>query len=146
LAGCESDAKSINDLLIKKLHVPSSNIALLLSEDATREAIISTFQSHLIGNNEIQTDDAMVFFYAGHGSRIEAPKGWVTGGNQIETICPHDERTMLGKGDLIFGIPDRTINGLLRKLASIKGDNIVRLVLSLSFLLLLTVSFSLTRL
>jgi hypothetical protein len=49
------------------------------------------------------------------------------GGNTIDTICPHDERTLDTNGNHISGIPDRTINGLLRRLAFTKGDNIVRL-------------------
>jgi hypothetical protein len=67
-----------------------------------------------------------VIFYAGHGNRVAAPKGWIADNDRVETICPHDERTIGPDGKEIFAIPDRTIGGLLRRLASIKGDNIVR--------------------
>jgi hypothetical protein len=56
------------------------------------------------------------------------PEGWAADGNKIETICPHDERTLDRNGKEILGIPDRTIHSLLRKLSAIKGDNIVRLL------------------
>ena len=82
------------------------------------------------------------YFNTGHGSRAAAPKGWVADESKVETICPHDERTSDYYGKDIFGIPDRTIGGLLRKLSFIKGDNIVR-VISCTFLSLsLTILFA----
>lgn len=134
LKGCKNDAQSIFDLLINKFHVPASHILFLTNEKATRNAIISGFRSHFIQNGNIEHDDAMFVFYAGHGSQIAAPNGWVRDGSKIETICPHDERTVGWDGKKISGIPDRTIDGLLRMLASTKGDNIVCSCLSLSFL------------
>jgi hypothetical protein len=83
-------------------------------------------------NSRIKKGDAMLFFYAGHGSRVEAPSGWLAGDGMIETICPCDERTRDPNDDFIHGIPDRTIDGLMRRLAFQKGDNIV---CALSFLL-----------
>lgn len=127
LNGCKRDAQSMVDFLSHKFHVPSSHFLCLANEKATRSAIISGFQKHLIENNNIERGDAMVVFYAGHGSRVLAPKGWVADGSKIETICPHDERTIGRNGKEVFSIPDRTLGGLLRKLSSIKGDNIVRM-------------------
>jgi len=128
LQGCKRDAQSMVDLLSHKFHVPASHISCLADEKATRSAILSGFQKHLIDNDNIERGDAIVFFYAGHGSRVLAPKGWVADGNQVETICPHDERTIGRDGKEVFSIPDRTLGGLLRKLSSIKGDNIVSMV------------------
>jgi Caspase domain len=127
LHGCKRDAQSMVDLLSHKFHVPSSHFLCLANEKATRSAIISGFQKHLIDNKNIESGDAIVIFYAGHGSRVLAPKGWVADGNKVETICPHDERTIGRDGKEVFSIPDRTLGGLLRKLSSIKGDNIVRI-------------------
>ena len=127
LRGCKADAQSMVDLLARKLRIRSSHFLCLADERATRGAIISGFQDHLIDNNNIERGDSMVIFYAGHGSRAAAPKGWVADESQVETICPHDERTDDDDGKEIFGIPDRTIGGLLRKLCGIKGDNIVRI-------------------
>jgi len=127
LQGCKRDAQSMVDLLTHKFRVPSSHFLCLANERATRNAILAGFQKHLIENNNIERGDAVVVFYAGHGSRVAAPKGWVADDNKVETICPHDERTFDHDGNEVFSIPDRTLGGLLRKLSSLKGDNIVRM-------------------
>jgi Caspase domain len=127
LQGCKLDAQSIVDLLSQKLHIRSSHFLCLADERATRRAIIDGFEHHLIENENIEHGDVMIIYYAGHGSRPTAPKGWVADDNKVETICPHDERTLDCNGEEIFGIPDRTICGLLRKLCKFKGDKIVRM-------------------
>jgi hypothetical protein len=127
LDGCKGDAQSMMDFLSCKFHVPSSHFLCLADEKATRSAIISGFNEHLICNSHIEPGDAIVIFYAGHGNRVAAPKGWDADDNQVETICPHDERTIGHDGEEIFGIPNRTIGGLMRKLSCAKGNNIVSL-------------------
>ncbi|KZT03693.1 uncharacterized protein LAESUDRAFT_331738 [Laetiporus sulphureus 93-53] len=125
LAGCENDAKNIIGYLTGNLGVPPAHIKFLRNEEATREAILAAFQSHLLENPEIQNGDAIVFYYAGHGSRVESPREWlVPDGNMIETICPHDESTEDVTGNVVCGIPDRTFSALMRRLAHQKGDNI----------------------
>jgi Caspase domain len=128
LRGCKADAQSIVDLLSRKFHIRSSHFLCLANKRATRSAIIDGFQHHLIENRNIGRGDAILIFYAGHGSRAAAPKGWVADESKVETICPYDERTFDCYKKEIFGIPDRTIGGLLRKLCSFKGDNIVRMI------------------
>jgi Caspase domain len=127
LQGCKADAQSMVDLLSRKFHIRSSHFLCLANERATRSAIIAGFQHHLLENNNIERGDAILIFYAGHGSRATAPPQWFADEGKVETICPHDERTYDGNGNEIFGIPDRTIGGLLRTLCSFKGDNIVRM-------------------
>ena len=121
------DAQSVVDLLSQKFHIRSSHFRCLADKNATRDAIIDGFQDHLIENNNIEHGDIIIIYYAGHGSRTTAPNGWDADDNKVETICPHDERTRDCNGDEIFGIPDRTISGLLRKLYKFKGDKIVRM-------------------
>jgi hypothetical protein len=127
LRGCKTDARSMMEILTRRFHVPSANFLFLADERATRSAIISGFQKHLIENSNIQRGDAIEIFYAGHGSQTDAPRGWIADNGRVETICPHDERSIGNDGKEIFGIPDRTIGGLLRNLATNKGDNIVRI-------------------
>jgi Caspase domain len=115
------------DFLSYKFHAPSSHILFLADERATRSAILNGFQHHLIENNNIERGDAMVIFYAGHGSRTDAPNGWFADYVKVETICPHDQGSIGDNHKEIFGIPDRTFGGLLRRLAATKGDNIVRI-------------------
>ncbi|KAI0962768.1 hypothetical protein AcW1_000051 [Taiwanofungus camphoratus] len=124
LNGCLNDAKAMKLFLSDHLHVPDSHIVFLSNETATRAAILSTIQTHLIENPNVKQDDPIIVFYAGHGSRVDAPPGWASADGKIETICPYDEWAQDIQGHYISGIPDRTINELFRKLASEKGNNI----------------------
>ncbi|KZT70667.1 hypothetical protein DAEQUDRAFT_764535 [Daedalea quercina L-15889] len=126
LKGCALDAEAFVNFLGDTLHVPSDNIVILFNEEATRAAIIAAFRKHFLDNEGINAGDAMVLFYAGHGDRAVAPRGWVTSNGMIEMICPYDaETTDEHSGKPIYGIPDRTLNSLMRHLAYKKGDNIV---------------------
>ena len=127
LDGCKNDGKNVYDYLTNTLQVPESNIRLIADDGATREAILSEFKNHLILNNEIRKGDCMLFFYSGHGTRIQAPTEWFAVNDLVEAICPYDEGTIDSNGNTIFAIPDCTFDGLMRELASQKGDNIVRL-------------------
>lgn len=128
LSGCVNDARSMFGFLVDRLHVPASNIVLLTDKAATRQAIISNFEEHLLYNKDILMGDTIVFFYAGHGSRLVAPTDLPSPDGKIEAICPHN--TFVPSQDsqdgCIYPIPDYTINRLLRELADAKGDNIVR--------------------
>jgi hypothetical protein len=101
----------------------------LTNKDATRDAILTAFRQHLTTNDWIDEGDAIIFYYAGHGSRVKAPDGWPATDGMIETLCPYDNGMTDEKGEAIHGIPDRTINVMLRDLAAKKGDNIVRLTI-----------------
>jgi Caspase domain len=98
-----------------------------MDKSATRKAILATFRKHLTTNDNITEGNTIIFYYAGHGSRVTAPNGWAATNGRIETLCPYDDGMIDENGEAIHGIPDRTINLLLRELAAIKGDNIVRL-------------------
>ncbi|KAJ7138008.1 caspase domain-containing protein [Mycena epipterygia] len=125
LEGCENDAQTVKTFLIDRFHIPESHIVLLLNTDATRNAILENFQTHLIDNPCIQPDDLIIIYYAGHGSRAQAPHSWPSTDGMIETVVPYDERTKGPDGQDIHGIPDRTINMLLSRLATAKGNNVV---------------------
>jgi hypothetical protein len=106
---------------------------LLTDKAATRIAILDTFRKHLTENNNVDAGDALIFFYAGHGSRVMTSDDWPATDGKIETICPYDERKD-ENGQFIYGIPGRTMNGLFRRLAAIKGNNIVRVTALSTFL------------
>ncbi|KAJ7137993.1 peptidase C14, caspase domain-containing protein [Mycena epipterygia] len=124
LEGCENDAQTIKSFLTDRFHLPESQIVFLLNADATRNAILENFQTHLIDNSSIEKDDAIIIYFAGHGSRVKAPESWSSMDGKIETLVPYDERTKTLDGEDIHGIPDRTINMLLSRLAREKGNNI----------------------
>ena len=135
LHGCLNDAQDFVTYLKRTLAVPPRNILSLFNESATRENILAAFNSHLIHNDQISKGDLIFFYYAGHGHRVVAA-GYNENGRMVETICPYDitvfEKNSSSIGNArntIYGIPDRTFNGLMRHLARTKGDNIVRVVL-----------------
>ena len=78
-------------------------------------------------NKYIQKEDTIIFYYAGHRSRLVAPTDLTSPDGKIEVICPND--TFVPSKDsqdgYIHHIPDYTLNRLLRELADAKGDNIV---------------------
>ena len=47
------------------MEVPASHIVTLLDEHATRDAILSSFQTHLIQKKNIKQNDAIVVYFAG---------------------------------------------------------------------------------
>ena len=118
LRGCVSDSNNIYDFLTRSFNVPPKDIKVLQNEQATRTAILSFFEKHLINNSAIQENDAIIFYFAGHGSRRTAPQHWHLEEGKVETICPYDT---VDAND----IPDYTVGHLMRKLANYKGRNIV---------------------
>lgn len=121
----------MEDLLINDFNVPRSNVLVLLNKAATRQNILGSIQTHLLHNPYIEQGDAMIIFFAGHGNRVPVPEGWFSSDDKIETICPHDEGMKDMDGEPIPGIPDRTINDLIRRIAETKGNNIVSAVMPL---------------
>jgi hypothetical protein len=107
--------------------VPPSNIVLLENENATRSAILSAFESHLLDNPNIPDhgDATMILFFAGHGSRCKAPSDLIAPDCMVEAICPVDER-MTNDAGYVHAIPDYVLVCLLSELAEKKGTNIVR--------------------
>ncbi|KAJ7926216.1 hypothetical protein B0H13DRAFT_1471272, partial [Mycena leptocephala] len=118
LKGSVNDANDLKDFLTQFLRVPKSHIKFITDRNATRANILSTFQTHLISNTAIRTGDAIIIFYAGHGSRVDTPNSRYNTSGKVETICPHDERCSDKRGGYIHGIPDYTVHTLLQKLAA----------------------------
>jgi hypothetical protein len=68
LSGAVNDAETIRSLLVGRLGFRDQDVKLLTNEQAKREAILSTIQSHLIEPS--RPGDIAVFFYSGHGSQV----------------------------------------------------------------------------
>lgn len=120
LRGCVADAMSVQQYLIDSLNVPPDHILMLADASATRQTILQAFQDHFVNNDNITEGDAMLFYFAGHGSQFNAPSGWTTDDGKVETITPHDESIETK----VYGIPDRTLFALLHKTAEVRGNNI----------------------
>ncbi|KAJ7930626.1 caspase domain-containing protein [Mycena leptocephala] len=123
LKECVNDANLIESFITTTFATHS--IHRLDNEAATRQDILHNFHSHLIENPNINPGDTIIFYFAGHGSRVAAPEGWQTNDGLIETICPYDQRALVnGVEQGVPGIPDVTIAALLRELARRRGSNI----------------------
>ncbi|KDN42637.1 hypothetical protein RSAG8_06594, partial [Rhizoctonia solani AG-8 WAC10335] len=130
LAGAVADADAFSAYLLDDLSIPNNQITNLRDKDATRVEIIRSLKS-LQTNPSIKYGDAIVVYYAGHGSNIKASPGWDTaspgwdtGGEMIQALVPQDAGLTGGSNTRIYPIPDRTIAALLNELADAKGDNI----------------------
>ncbi|KAJ6577188.1 hypothetical protein B0H19DRAFT_1252566 [Mycena capillaripes] len=122
LESCVDDAKNIQRWLLKDLQVPKDQLCALLDKDATKDNIERCFSSHLIQNPKIQRGDAIIIYFAGHGSSIPAPLNWFHKGSvsgTTEVLCSYD----FGHGG-VAGISDRSLHGMLLDLSKAKGDNI----------------------
>lgn len=132
LESCVDDAHSIKRWLTHDLHVPRNQICLLTNEEATQHAIEESFMSHLVNNPAIEQGDAILIYFAGHGSSIRAPRGWYGDGlKDVEVICPYDHDMKHATGR-VAGISDRSMHAMLKDLSDAKGNNIT-LILDCSF-------------
>ncbi|KAF8810865.1 hypothetical protein BYT27DRAFT_6478243 [Phlegmacium glaucopus] len=120
LNGCVTDSENVCSFLTETLGANPLHIIHLRDEEATRDRILSAFKTHFLENEQIQPNDTIIFYFAGHGS-VEFPEKAPSKivGEDMETICPYNDR-VAG----VRGIPDRTLACLMRQLASIKGNNI----------------------
>ena len=91
---------------------------------ARRAAILHEINA-LTTDDRIQRGDPILIFYAGQGSTAPTPKGWESAGPKIQLLLPPRFSLRERKGQKVYGIPDRTLDVLLGRLASAKGDNIV---------------------
>jgi hypothetical protein len=77
-----SDASAIKDVLVNTLKFPEENICLLTNEAATKHAISKAF--HRFSNDDIDLDDRLVVFFAGHGHTRTGSRG------EVGYLVPHD--------------------------------------------------------
>ncbi|KAF9452746.1 hypothetical protein P691DRAFT_660147 [Macrolepiota fuliginosa MF-IS2] len=128
LHSCVHDARRIRSWLVDDLNVPEDQICMLLDNQATKQNIEDRFMSHLMNNHAIEKGDAILIYFAGHGSVVRAPDGWFQPDsprqNQgVEVLCTHDYETKATHGR-IAGISDKSMRAMLFELSQAKGDNI----------------------
>lgn len=70
-----SDASEIREVLVNELGFPLSNITYLVDGDATRENILKSFMR--FARNDIELDDRIFVFFAGHGKTETGIRGEV---------------------------------------------------------------------
>ncbi|KIK67148.1 hypothetical protein GYMLUDRAFT_37193 [Collybiopsis luxurians FD-317 M1] len=130
LESCVDDAKSMKRWLVDDLGVPKHQIAMLLDERATKQNIEVTLGAHLLHNSRIQKGDAILIYFAGHGSTLKAPHDWLLDGPMrcnVEVLCPYDHDTKAPEGR-IAGISARAMHTFLHDLSKAKGNNITLMI------------------
>jgi len=126
LHSCVEDAKRIKRWLMEGLEVPRDQICVLLDSHATKQRIEDAFMEHLVNNSSIERGDALLIYFAGHGSCLTAPRDWYhqhSRRDTVEVLCPYDHDTKSTEGR-IAGISSRSFNAMIEDLATPKGNNI----------------------
>ncbi len=106
LEGPPHDARAMRTLLVERFGFAIEDVALLVDEDATREAILRALARATAASAE---GDPLVFYFSGHGARTfdgsgDEPDGWDEG------LVPHDSgRDRRPNRDLI----DDELHGVL---------------------------------
>lgn len=77
-----SDATAIKDVLIADLGFQEADVALLIDEAATKDAIHRAFLR--FASDDVGLDDRIVVFFAGHGSTRTGMRG------EVGYLVPHD--------------------------------------------------------
>jgi hypothetical protein len=89
LKGCHNDVGLMYETLQSRFSVPDENIKTLCSTQATKAAIVETFQTHFAQAND---EDTVVFYFSGHGSQEPAAaEFWhIDPDKQLETLVCYD--------------------------------------------------------
>jgi len=119
LTGCVNDIQAIEALLRKRIDhdkkwelVENSVVPWNLTNDsATRQAVIDGFLQHLC---QADSEDVVLFYYAGHGSYETAPEFFRNQerDGKIETIVCYDSRTSSG-----LDLADKELSYLIEQVA-----------------------------
>ncbi|MCK5726270.1 MAG: caspase family protein [Thiotrichaceae bacterium] len=104
LRGCTNDVKLLHQLYTDRFAIPENQIKVLINDEATKNNIVTTFQSHL---QTAKAGDSVVFYFSGHGSREPAHKDFWTidTDKALDTLVCYDsgvEATLLADKELRF--------------------------------------------
>jgi hypothetical protein len=113
LDGCVQDILDMKAVLIQKFGFPQKNILTLTNRQATHEAIIAAFKTHLIENAKKNPNAIVVFQYSGHGSQVDDNNGDEPD-KLDETLVSADSRDPQNKH---FDITDDELNDLFEQLS-----------------------------
>ena len=88
LNACETDVNSVKTYLTES-HSSDANIKTLIDQEATRDAIVNNFRTHL---KQAKQGDVAFFYFSGHGVRQKANDVFKSSSlnDNIECITCHD--------------------------------------------------------
>lgn len=114
LNGCVNDVMRIEEMLKERITSADDTFAplSLYSQNATRQAIIDGFRTHL---SQASPDDVALFYYCGHGAQQRSPEPfWFLEPDRLdETIVCHDSRIEGG-----WDLADKELAQLLTEVAA----------------------------
>ena len=87
LKGPGNDVMKIKDTLMTYYGFKEGDIQVLLDNQATRNNIENSFNSHLVDSTT--AGDLVVLYYSGHGTRVPDYSGTSSDGFE-EALCPYD--------------------------------------------------------
>ncbi|MGP1383823.1 MAG: caspase family protein [Thainema sp.] len=121
LDGCVNDVEMQYHLLVHRFGFDANNIVKLTDGQATRDRILSTFDSHLI--QQAQPGDVVVFHFSGHGSQVLDPdRDNVDGLNS--TLVPVDSPLPSGYPREGGSVRDITGHTLFLLMSAIQTENL----------------------
>jgi len=91
-----NDANGIKEILLRKFRFSPEHVITLLNEEATREKILSVLGDTLSNPKNVQHDDRVFVFFAGHGTTRKLPSG-----RDLGYIVPFDADTQNFQGQSI---------------------------------------------
>lgn len=113
LQGCVNDIRAIEEYLQTRVAEDNYRLRLrtLIDEQATRQGIIDGFRQHLA---QADSEDVVVFYYAGHGSQEQAPpEFWQIEPDRLnETLVCYDSRNAGG-----WDLADKELAKLIAEVA-----------------------------
>ncbi|KZT02928.1 uncharacterized protein LAESUDRAFT_791079, partial [Laetiporus sulphureus 93-53] len=119
LHGATGDAKKIAESLKISVQVPTEHMVILLDAAATRDEIVKSLHTHLHDNDRIHRGDAIIIYFAGHGTIYETHVR-----EPMKAIKLVDSGFELPDGTHVVDISDRQINLFLKELCDANGGNI----------------------
>ncbi|NJM22620.1 MAG: DUF4384 domain-containing protein [Richelia sp. SM1_7_0] len=90
LNGCVNDVMLQKQLLIHRFGFNPKDILTLTDTQATRQGILTAFETHLI--NQAKPGDTVVFHFSGHGGQVEDPDKDSSDGKN-STLIPIDSQS-----------------------------------------------------
>jgi len=76
------DATAVGDILKSKFGFPKDSIRILINKNATRSKIMDSYMA--FANSNIENDDRILFFFAGHGHTQSGKRG------EVGFLVPYD--------------------------------------------------------
>jgi hypothetical protein len=110
LSGCVTDVELQRELLQARYGFQPSDILTLVDQQATREAIVTAFTTHLI--EQAKTGDVVVVHFSGYGGMIAQA---ATPQPSLVTV---DEPVTTGDGLMVRDLSAAAFDALLRSLAT----------------------------